>query len=72
MSNSPSNVAFVKKRAKAKLFTLIRLVDLVQAVVTEAGIYPPGAENRQSEWTWYIARCLELSAVVARDCEKIH
>lgn len=45
-------------------------MDFVQAVVAEAGIYPSGAENRQSEWTWHVASCLELPAVVARDCEK--
>lgn len=58
------------KRAKAKLLTFIRLVDLVQAVVTEAGIYPPGAENWQGKRTRHIARRLEFPAVVARVCEK--
>lgn len=45
-------------------------MNLVQAVITEAGIYPPSAENRQGEWTWDVASRFEFSAIVARVCEK--
>lgn len=64
------SINILNKRAKAKLLTFIRLVDLVQAVVAEAGIYPPGAKNRQSEGTRNVARGLEFPAIIARVCEK--
>lgn len=45
-------------------------MDFVQAVITEAGIYPPSAENRQGERTRHVARRLELPAIVACVCKK--
>lgn len=59
-------------RAKAKVLTFVRLVDLVHAVAAEAGKYPPGADNRHGKRAWYFTRRLELPACICGEiAEKI-
>lgn len=70
-SNAARSTRCHRQRAKVKLLTFVRLVDFIQAVVTEAGVNPPGAQNRQGERTRYVARRFELPAVVAYVCEEI-
>lgn len=40
-------------------------MDLIQAIAAEAGVYPPGAQNRQGERTRYVACRFKLPAIVA-------
>jgi len=55
-------------RAKVKLLTCIRLVNLIQTVIAEAGEYPPGSQNWQSERTRNVACCFVLPAIIACIC----
>lgn len=40
-------------------------MDLIQAIITEAGVYPSGAQNRQGERARYVACRFKLPAIVA-------
>lgn len=46
-------------------------MELVQAVVAEAGIYPSGAQNRQGERTRYVACRFEFPPIIACIYEEI-
>lgn len=58
-------------RAKFKLLTFVCLVDLIQAIVTEAREYPPGTQNGQGKRTRHVACCFEFPPIVACICGEI-